>query len=160
MSYNISGKLFEVTDKIVVTIDTKKFGPRQIKKLATMIRTGYIDIAQENATAQIAKLVLDSMSVPIIHSGWAFAWERVPPDNEDFFQRLIASGVHYDLNKKGPRYGELDHRAHYDRLAETHAPNGSTFYMHKSLAAVFKGFSFTHNEYEIPEFIEMNMRLK
>lgn len=157
MSYNIGGKLLEVTSKVVVTIDTKKFGPRQIKKLRTMIRTGVIDINRDNATAEVALYVLRSLNAPTLQLDWGFHWDNVPRGNEDFYSRLIAGVVTHKLTLKDDSGWYAEQMQDLEMLISIKAPKGHTHHPAGSLKKVFKGFSFPPNEYEIPEFIEMRV---
>ena len=94
MSLNIPSSILNYSSSVNVTIDLKKFGPRQTTSLVKMLKTGHIQSA--GVPAVIAKHLRIQAGLPVIHfcSQKYFRWENIRIDSlDDFFNHFIAGSV-------------------------------------------------------------------
>lgn len=162
MSFNIAADIVKVTSSIVVTVDTLKFGPRQIIALERMVRTGLCE--GNGVPARVARVVRKKHGAPVLTVSSHVAWHDVRPDNDAFFDKIAAAIVadkllHPQAQPEPQWRREINEKI--DLALKRRSPNGS-FYFYgkefpKTIRSVVKGFNFEIEVPSTPRFIDIEV---
>ena len=160
MSLNISGNIMEFSSEVRVTIDTTKFGPRQIKVMHESVRTGLC--VGNGVPTRVARVIRRKHGAPVLAVGRYVEWHGVNANNDAFFDKMTAAVVADQL--LNPAQNADSHWMHnakkqVDAALQQRLPNGNFYFYDrefpKVLRSIVKGFDFEIKVPVTPRFIDI-----
>lgn len=160
MAFNIASDIVSMASEIKVTIDTLKFGPRQITALHKMVQTGLCE--GNGVPARVAQVIRRTHGAPVLKVARSVQWYGVPSDNNDFFDKMTAAVVADRMlnpNQGGDPSWVRDASVKLDRALQQRKSDGSFWFygreFPKTLKSIVKGFAFEIEVPKTPRFVEI-----
>ena len=160
MSLNIGGDIITMASEVKVTIDTNKFGPRQITALHRMVRSGMCE--GSSVPSRVAQALRKRHGAPFLAVARYVEWHGVSANNNEFFDKMAAAVVADKLlsaEKQPEASWRGDIRSRLDTALSQHQSEGA-FYFYgkdfpKTLRSIVKGFNFEIEVPETPRYVEI-----
>jgi len=145
MSLNISEDIVICASKIEVTIDTDKFGPRQITAFHTAVQTGVMK--GRGVPVRVARAIRRKLNAPWVSINTrSVTWGNVPSDADTFYNTMTAALVALRMDSSSGAESKYNTQSMDTafKSVEDRLPSGGLYVYSTAMAKmVIKNFKFT-----------------